>query len=53
MRVRVHRSEFEVFPGCQFWVPRGNQYSIDNVGKDEARLFFCHCRESGADSEQK
>ncbi|KAJ3050238.1 hypothetical protein HK097_008786 [Rhizophlyctis rosea] len=41
----VHKTTFVVTAGGQFFVPRGNQYRLRNVGKSEGRIFFCHARE--------
>lgn len=42
VEVCVNKSIFTLADGGQFFVPRGNQYSVKNVGASEARLFFCH-----------
>ena len=45
LEVVVHRSSFIVYAGCQFFVPRGNQYEIRNASKSKtASVFFCHCK---------
>ncbi|KDN48888.1 hypothetical protein K437DRAFT_255446 [Tilletiaria anomala UBC 951] len=43
-RVTVNRSTFLVAPGGMFFVPKGNNYGIENVSKRELRLFFSQAR---------
>ncbi|KAI9096414.1 Mif2/CENP-C like-domain-containing protein [Phlyctochytrium arcticum] len=45
VQVQVHKTIFVVKTGSQFFVPRGNQYLIQNQTNREAKLFFCHGRE--------
>ncbi|KAJ3310732.1 hypothetical protein HDV04_004688 [Boothiomyces sp. JEL0838] len=42
IQVTVNKTEFNLSKNGQFFVPRGNQYSIKNVGQSEAKIFFCH-----------
>ncbi|KAJ3321263.1 hypothetical protein HDV06_004488 [Boothiomyces sp. JEL0866] len=42
IQVTVNKTEFNLSRNGQFFVPRGNQYSIKNVGQSEAKIFFCH-----------
>ncbi|KAH6571257.1 hypothetical protein BASA60_007265 [Batrachochytrium salamandrivorans] len=49
VQVRVHKTTFVISQGSQFFVPRGNQYEIDNISNREARLFFCHGKEVAAE----
>ncbi|KAF2471291.1 uncharacterized protein BDR25DRAFT_260740 [Lindgomyces ingoldianus] len=43
--VRVHDNEFTIRKGGLWQVPRGNTYSITNVGKGVARIFFAQAHE--------
>lgn len=43
--VAINRTSFVAGPGSSFFVPRNNQYAIKNVGTEEGKLFFCHCRQ--------
>ncbi|KAJ3180088.1 hypothetical protein HDU87_002313 [Geranomyces variabilis] len=45
VEVQVHKTQFVVYTGTQFLIPRGNQYCIANRSNREARLFFCHGKE--------
>ncbi|KNC97677.1 uncharacterized protein SPPG_07141 [Spizellomyces punctatus DAOM BR117] len=45
VEVQIHKTIFVVKTGSQFFVPRGNQYRIQNVASREAKLFFCHGKE--------
>ena len=45
VEVQVHKTTFIIAQGSQFFVPRGNQYRIDNISNRESRLFFCHGKE--------
>ncbi|KAF1923789.1 uncharacterized protein M421DRAFT_425490 [Didymella exigua CBS 183.55] len=51
VEVKVHENEFTVHRGGMWQVPRGNTYSIKNVGSTTARIFFAQARESFADEE--
>ncbi|WVR03678.1 hypothetical protein IAU60_000673 [Kwoniella sp. DSM 27419] len=53
VQVTLHRTSFIMAPGGQFLVPRGNNYSIENVSDDgtEVRLFFAQCRKLRANEE--
>lgn len=42
--VTIHRTKFVMAQGGQFFVPRSNIYSIKNIAKEEARLFFSQAR---------
>ncbi|CAD6884337.1 unnamed protein product [Tilletia laevis] len=52
VRVRIHRSNFVMGPGGMFLVPKGNTYSIENIAKRDARLFFAQARDPNLDPEQ-
>lgn len=41
IQVTIHDFSFIASTGCQFIVPRGNQYELLNLSKKEARLVFC------------
>ncbi|KAH4178198.1 hypothetical protein HBH43_041680 [Parastagonospora nodorum] len=45
VEVKVHENEFTVHRGGVWQVPRGNTYSIKNVGSGTARVFFAQARE--------
>lgn len=45
IEVKVHKTTFQLEDGGQFFVPRGNQYSISNVGSSDATLYFCHSKQ--------
>ncbi|KAH6642439.1 cupin domain-containing protein [Boeremia exigua] len=51
VEVRVHENEFTVHRGGIWQVPRGNTYSIKNVGSKTARIFFAQAREASTDNE--
>ncbi|KAF3036709.1 hypothetical protein E8E12_006630 [Didymella heteroderae] len=51
VEVKVHENEFTVHKGGIWQVPRGNSYSIKNVGSMTANIFFAQARESFADEE--
>ncbi|KAJ4987527.1 cupin [Stagonosporopsis vannaccii] len=51
LEVKVHENEFTVHKGGIWQVPRGNTYSIKNVGSRTARVFFAQARETFADEE--
>ncbi|KAJ3234092.1 hypothetical protein HDU78_006039 [Chytriomyces hyalinus] len=36
---------FEVGQGAHFLVPRGNQYSLENIGSTDTTLYFIQCRD--------
>ncbi|KAJ3336684.1 hypothetical protein HDU91_001703, partial [Kappamyces sp. JEL0680] len=42
VEVQVHKTTFQLVDGGQFFVPRGNQYCISNIGETESTLIFCH-----------
>ncbi|KAI8943595.1 hypothetical protein NX059_001587 [Plenodomus lindquistii] len=46
VEVKVHVNEFTVHRGGIWQVPRGNTYSIKNVGNGTARVFFAQAREA-------
>ncbi|KAJ4401724.1 mitotic fidelity of chromosome transmission- protein [Didymella pomorum] len=48
VEVKVHENEFTVHKGGIWQVPRGNTYSIKNVGSTTAHIFFAQARESFA-----
>ncbi|KAJ3185765.1 hypothetical protein HDU85_001124 [Gaertneriomyces sp. JEL0708] len=48
VEVQIHKTVFVVKTGSQFFVPRGNQYRIKNRANREAKLFFCHGKETVA-----
>ncbi|WVW82041.1 hypothetical protein I302_104046 [Kwoniella bestiolae CBS 10118] len=52
VQVQIYRTSFIMAPGGQFLVPRGNEYSIENISKKEAQLFFAQARKVKA-SEQE
>ncbi|KAJ3389990.1 hypothetical protein HDU84_008049 [Entophlyctis sp. JEL0112] len=52
VRVRLHRNVFEVSDNSQFLIPRGNQYSIENIGNDDAHLVFMQARVSDTSADQ-
>lgn len=45
IKATVHKTTFVVKTGSQFYVPRGNQYSIDNLGNSKARIYFVSAKE--------
>ncbi|KAF1364089.1 hypothetical protein EJ07DRAFT_100840 [Lizonia empirigonia] len=49
VEVKVHENEFTVHKGGIWQVPRGNTYSIKNLGSGTARIFFAQARETFAD----
>ncbi|KAF2633520.1 hypothetical protein BU25DRAFT_405399 [Macroventuria anomochaeta] len=51
VEVKVHENEFTVHKSGIWQVPRGNTYSIKNVGSGTARIFFAQARETFADEE--
>ena len=40
IEVKIHDVAFRLKRGSQFVIPRANYYSITNIGKTVARLFF-------------
>ena len=42
VRAIVGNAEFIVTSGSQFYVPRGNQYKIQNIADGDTNLSFCH-----------
>lgn len=44
VRVCVHQAEFTIAPLGMFFVPRGNDYSIQNISKRVARLAFTQAK---------
>ncbi|RKO90212.1 Mif2/CENP-C like-domain-containing protein [Blyttiomyces helicus] len=40
IEVTIHRSTFKISTGATFFVPRGNQYCITNVGPKESKIAF-------------
>ncbi|KAF8213567.1 Mif2/CENP-C like-domain-containing protein [Mycena galopus ATCC 62051] len=44
VNVMVHHTSFVLATGGMFMVPRGNRYSIENVGERSAKLFFTQAR---------
>ncbi|KAF3002901.1 hypothetical protein E8E13_001849 [Curvularia kusanoi] len=51
LEVKVHENEFAVHKGGIWQVPRGNTYSIRNVGAKTARVFFAQAREAVPEEE--
>ena len=45
VRVRIYRSIFTIAEGGLFLVPRGNNYSVTNIGHDDVRLIFMQSRQ--------
>ncbi|KAJ3062331.1 hypothetical protein HDU98_001786, partial [Podochytrium sp. JEL0797] len=45
VRVTLHSKAFEVDDGAQVLIPRGNQYSLANTGKSEAKFHFVCSKE--------
>ncbi|KAL1795446.1 hypothetical protein ACET3X_005670 [Alternaria dauci] len=45
VEVRMHENEFVVHKMGVWQVPRGNTYSIKNIGSGTARIFFSQARE--------
>ncbi|KAI8350250.1 Mif2/CENP-C like-domain-containing protein [Mortierella sp. GBAus27b] len=46
VRATICRTSIIAGMGDSFMVPRGNQYMIENLSRDETRLFFVHSREA-------
>ncbi|KAF2855102.1 hypothetical protein T440DRAFT_486111 [Plenodomus tracheiphilus IPT5] len=46
VEVKMHVNEFTLHKGGIWQVPRGNTYSIRNVGSGTARIFFAQAREA-------
>lgn len=40
VKVTLNQDEFIVKKGCKLQIPEGNEYSLRNVGKSQAYLFF-------------
>ncbi|KAF1844663.1 cupin domain-containing protein [Cucurbitaria berberidis CBS 394.84] len=51
VEVKVHENEFTVHRYGIWQVPRGNMYSIRNVGSGTARVFFASAREMNVSGE--
>ncbi|KAJ8109908.1 hypothetical protein OPT61_g7108 [Boeremia exigua] len=51
VEVKVHENEFTVHKGGMWQVPRGNTYSIKNIGSKSARIFFAQARETSTDEQ--
>ncbi|KAG9195779.1 hypothetical protein G6011_00900 [Alternaria panax] len=49
VEVRMHENEFVVRKNGVWQVPRGNTYSIKNIGSGTARVFFSQARELHVD----
>ncbi|KAF2033501.1 hypothetical protein EK21DRAFT_98206 [Setomelanomma holmii] len=52
VEVKVHENEFTAHRGGIWQVPRGNTYSIRNVGSGTARVFFAQAREMNVQDEE-
>ncbi|KAF2792147.1 hypothetical protein K505DRAFT_326353 [Melanomma pulvis-pyrius CBS 109.77] len=52
VEVKVHDSDFTVHKGGVWQVPRGNTYSIRNVGSGTSRVFFSQAFEKTAEAEE-
>ncbi|KAL6154506.1 mitotic fidelity of chromosome transmission- protein [Exserohilum turcicum] len=52
VEVRVHENEFTIHKNGIWQVPRGNTYSIRNVGSGTARIFFAQAKEKIVDPEE-
>ncbi|CAH7669789.1 Mif2/CENP-C like-domain-containing protein [Phakopsora pachyrhizi] len=50
--VNIHRTKFVVASHGMFFVPRGNFYSIENIGQRTAKLTFSQARRSVAEPEE-
>src|SRR5690554_7526001 len=46
VQAMVHETTIVLSAGGQFLVPRGNQYSITNVSRNESHLFFVQAKTS-------
>ncbi|RMZ67060.1 cupin domain-containing [Pyrenophora seminiperda CCB06] len=53
VEVRVHENEFTVHKQGIWQVPRGNTYSIKNIGSGTARIFFAQARELHVQEEEE
>ncbi|CAI6330421.1 unnamed protein product [Periconia digitata] len=51
VEVKVHENVFTVHRGGVWHVPRGNTYSMKNVGSATSRIFFAQAFESRAEAE--
>ncbi|ORY10571.1 kinetochore CENP-C fungal-like protein [Clohesyomyces aquaticus] len=45
VKVTVHENEFTIRKGGLWQVPRGNTYSMTNIGKNQARIFFAQAQQ--------
>ncbi|EUC38438.1 hypothetical protein COCCADRAFT_32380 [Bipolaris zeicola 26-R-13] len=52
VEVRVHENEFTIHKHGIWQVPRGNTYSIRNIGSGTARVFFAQAKEKFVDIEE-
>ncbi|EMD59222.1 hypothetical protein COCSADRAFT_41092 [Bipolaris sorokiniana ND90Pr] len=52
VEVRVHENEFTIHKHGIWQVPRGNTYSIRNIGSGTARVFFAQAKEKVVDVEE-
>ncbi|EUC48907.1 hypothetical protein COCMIDRAFT_33589 [Bipolaris oryzae ATCC 44560] len=52
VEVRVHENEFTIHKHGIWQVPRGNTYSIRNIGSGTARVFFAQAKEKFVDVEE-
>ncbi|KAL5118826.1 mitotic fidelity of chromosome transmission-related protein [Pleosporales sp. CAS-2024a] len=52
LEVKVHENEFTVHKNGIWQVPRGNLYSIKNIGSGTARVFFAQAREISVNTEE-
>ncbi|RAR02421.1 cupin domain containing protein [Stemphylium lycopersici] len=52
VEVRMHENEFTVHRQGIWQVPRGNTYSIKNIGSGTARVFFAQAKEKNVDPEE-
>ncbi|KAF9462727.1 Mif2/CENP-C like-domain-containing protein [Collybia nuda] len=44
VEMKIHKSSYILAPGGSCQVPRGNSYSIKNLSKGDAKIFFCQAR---------
>ncbi|WVQ62444.1 uncharacterized protein L199_000584 [Kwoniella botswanensis] len=52
VQVQIYRTSFIMAPGGQFIVPRGNEYSIENISNKEVQLFFAQARKVKATEQE-
>ncbi|USP80556.1 hypothetical protein yc1106_07830 [Curvularia clavata] len=52
VEVRVHENEFTIHKHGIWQVPRGNTYSIRNIGSTTARVFFAQAKEKPVELEE-